>query len=189
MSKVDKAIEVLNNGGIVIFPTDTAYGIGCRMDNEEAVKRLFKIRKRPAKQAVPVLVNSIEMAKDYFEKTPAEVDMLMEKFWPGALTIVYEAKKNKVLDLVRGGGDTIGLRMPNNNIALSLIERVGVPILGSSANFHNGKTPFAKNDLDESLIKLVDYVLEGDSSSKMTSTVLDCSKVPWIVLRQGMVNL
>ena len=85
-----KAIDIFKNGGIVIFPTDTAFGIGCRIDDEKAIQRLFKICKRPQSMATPVLVESEEMAKRYIEDVPKDVHELMEKYWPGALTIVLK---------------------------------------------------------------------------------------------------
>ncbi len=188
--QIEKAVEILNQGGIVIFPTDTAFGVGCRIDNEESVKRLFKIRNRPYSQATPVLVESVSMAQDYVSKIQEEViKKLINPYWPGALTIVLECKKNKVPYLVRGGGETLGVRMPNNPTMLEIIKKVKVPILGPSANFHGEKTPFKYEDLDSKLIKLVDYVVKGECRLKKPSTVIDCSKTPWKILRRGAVRI
>lgn len=188
---IQKAIQVLKSGGIVIFPTDTAFGIGCRIDNEKAIERLFNIRKRPRNQPVSVLVDSIEMAQDYLLPIPKEVQQkLIKKYWPGALTIVLQSRTDKVLSLVRGGGNNLGVRMPNNKITLSLIKGAGVPILGPSANFHGEKTPYELKDLDPELIKLVDYVVTNqDKSGEKASTVIDCSKKPWKILRKGAVKI
>lgn len=190
MQKINKAIEVLRQGGIIIFPTDTAYGIGCRMDNAESVEKLFKIRRRPQSQAVPVLVNGKDMAKKYFKDLPKEIEGLMDKFWPGGLTIVYFCKEGKIPQLVRGGKNTIGLRMPNHVSTLSLINGLGVPILGPSANFHGDRTPFTKDEIDPKLLKLVDYFLDDEALGKdLLSTVVDCTKKPWQILRQGVVQI
>jgi len=189
MDKTKKAIEILKQGGIVIFPTDTAYGIGCRIDNRQAVEKLFKIRKRPENQAVPVLVNGKEMAKKYFKDLPKDAERLIDKFWPGALTIVYFCQQQKIPQLVRGGKDTIGLRMPNHPIPLLLINGLDIPILGPSANFHGEKTPFKKEDLDPELLQRVDYFLDEESLGNSTSTVIDCTKSSWQILRQGKVQL
>lgn len=187
---INKAVEILNQGGIIIFPTDTAFGIGCRIDNEFAIKRLFKIRKRPVFQATPVLVSSLLMAEDYVDSIQQDVkEKLIDKFWPGALTIVLPSKKDKVPDLVRGGGDNIGVRMPNNQITLEIIKGVGVPILGPSANFHGEKTPYELKELNNELVKLVDYVVSGECELKKPSTVIDCSKTPWEILRQGALKV
>jgi L-threonylcarbamoyladenylate synthase len=186
---IEKASQIVRNGGIIIFPTDTAFGIGCRMDRNDSVEKLFRIRKRPTSQATPVLVSSVEMARDLVEKMPAEVETLMEKNWPGPLTIILPAKKDKVLSLVRGGSDNVGVRMPNNDIILEIINRVGVPVLGPSANFHGEETPYETKDLDKDLVKLVDYVLKGKSLFKKPSTVLDCSKKPWNIIRKGALDI
>ena len=190
MKKTDEIAQVLEKGGIVIFPTDTAYGIGCRMDDQKAVEKLFRIRKRPADQAVPVLVSGKQMAKQYFKDLPKEVEDLMDKFWPGALTVVYYCQNDKVPALVMGDNGSLGLRMPNYPELLSVIEALGVPILGPSANFHGEKTPFKKEDLDPNLLQLVDYFWDAKAlGSGLTSTVIDCTKNPWQILRQGAVNL
>lgn len=188
MNDLLHAIKVLSQGGIVIFPTDTAYGIGCRIDSEQSVKRLFALRMRPETQAVPVLVNSIRMTKKYFlSPLPNNVRQLMEKYWPGGLTIVYYGNLERVPALVRGRGKTVGLRMPNHYIPLKLIEGIGVPILGPSANFHGKATPFTFKDLDNKLVSLVDCVLEGECSLNKASTVVDCSISPFKIIRQGSV--
>lgn len=190
MSKQEKAIKILNQCGIIIFPTDTAFGIGCRIDKIDAIEKLFKLRKRPINQATPVLISSIDMASEYVDKIPEEVkEKLINKYWPGALTIILKAKKEKVPELVRGNGENVGLRMPNNSNLLKIIEDIKVPILGPSANFHGEKTPYEYEDLDKELLSLVDYVLEGECLIKKASTVIDCTKSPWQVLRKGAIEI
>jgi L-threonylcarbamoyladenylate synthase len=187
---IEQATKFLKSGGIVIFPTDTAYGIGCRIDDKKAVKRLFEIRKRAETKATPVLVSSIAMARGYWEDIPDLVlEKLIKPYWPGALTIVLQSKVEKVPSLVRGGGENLGLRMPNNKVLLSIIEEIGVPILGTSANFAGEKTPYALEELDPELVELVDYVLTGECKGKNASTVIDCSVKPWKILRQGAVKI
>jgi L-threonylcarbamoyladenylate synthase len=188
--QIEKAVKVLKEGGIIIFPTDTAFGIGCRMDNKESVKRLFSIRKRPQSQATPVLFNNIEVMKDYLLDIPKEVkERLMDKYWPGALTIVLSCKTNKVFNLIRGNSNNMGVRIPDDDNLISIIEKLGVGILGPSANFHGKLTPYYSNDLDPELVSLVDYVVEGSCKIKEQSTVIDCSIVPWNIIREGAVKL
>lgn len=187
-SKLEEAIKILINGGIVIYPTDTAFGIGCRMDNPKSVEKLFAIRNRPRSQAAPVLVGSIAMAQKYYlSPLPDNVRQLMEKYWPGALTIVYNCRQEVIPPLVCGNGATIGLRMPNHEVPLALIKNLGVPILGPSANFHGEATPYDFNDLNPSLIKLADYVLDGKCSAGNISTVLDCTTQEIKIIRHGAV--
>jgi len=189
VNEIKKAIEILKKGGIIIFPTDTAFGIGCRIDDEEAVEKLFKIRKRPSSMATPVLVDSFEMVKVYLKPVSEDARNLMDKYWPGALTIVLPCKTDKVSGLVRGEGKTIGIRVPDNKIIREIIKGVGVPILGPSANFHGEKTPYKLSDLDPNLVDLVDFVISGKTSVGNISTVIDCSVSPWKILRQGAVKI
>lgn len=190
MDNIGEAIKVLKEGGIVVFPTDTAFGVGCRIDNENAVGRLFKIRRRPETQAVPVLVDTVGMAQDYLLPIPKEViNRLIEPYWPGALTIILRSMIVKVPKLVRGGRETLGVRIPNHQIARALIRGVGVPILGPSANFHGEKTPYKMEDLDKEFTKLVDFVVGGTCPVGNLSTVIDCSTKPWKILRQGSLEV
>ncbi len=187
---IDIAVNILNKGGIIIFPTDTAFGIGCRIDRKDSIEKLFQIRKRPSSKATPILVNSLEMVKNYVHEIPKDVEEeLINRYWPGALTIVLKAKTEKVPNLVRGEGENIGLRMPNNEVALEIINKINVPLLGPSANFHGEKTPFEFKDLDKDLIKLVDFVLDGECTIKNASTVIDCTKKPWEILRNGAIDI
>lgn len=187
---IKQAIAILKTGGIVIFPTDTAFGIGCRIDNEKAIRRMFDIRKRPESQATPVLADAFEMAQEYLLPVPKDViDKLIKPYWPGALTIILPCKADKVPKLVRGGGTTLGIRVPNHSTTRQIIKSVGVPILGPSANFHGEKTPYRFEDLDKNIVKLVDYVVQGECLFKQQSTVIDCSEKPWRIIRQGVTEL
>lgn len=186
---INQAVKILQQGGLVIYPTDTAFGIGCRIDNRKAVAKVFQVRKRPSDQAVPVLVDSINMAENYLSPLPNNVRRLMKRYWPGALTIVYSCQQDKVLSLVRGNGKTLGVRMPDHKIALALIRSAGVPLLGPSANFHGEKTPYRYQDLDKNLVKLVDLIIPGFCTRGDVSTVVDCTKHTFKIIRQGAIKL
>ncbi len=188
MDEIDQAITVLKQGGIVIFPTDTAFGIGCRMDVAQSVEKLFTIRRRPDNQATPVLVSSQNMALTYLLHPVADnVRQLMDKYWPGALTIVVPCKIARVPSQVRGGKNNLGVRMPDHEVTLRIIEEVGVPILGPSANFHGFETPYEYNKLDKEFVRLVDFAVSGTCKKKNVSTVVDCSVNPPKIIRQGEV--
>lgn len=184
-----KAIEIVRSGGIIIYPTDTAWGIGCRIDSKESVDRLFKIRHRPLSQATPLLVSSITMALAYYSRPSTIVRRLMERYWPGGLTIVAPCKTHIIYSPIRGAGKTIGLRMPDHRIPLAVIRGVGVPIIGCSANFSGQRTAHNLEDLDSGLVALVDMVVPGKCRGKIASTVVDCSIEPYTILRRGAVKL
>lgn len=185
----NQAINMFKKGKIGVFPTDTAFGIGCRIDDKQAVKRLFKVRKRPKNQPMLVLVDSVEMAKEYVEISSEVLDKLIKKYWPGPLTIVLPCKKNRVSELVRANGETLAVRMPNSDVLRSLITKVGVPLLAPSANFTGEKTPFRLSEVDRKLLNSVDFVLSGQCKIADVSTIIDCSKKPWEIIRTGMLNL
>jgi len=188
--QIKEAIDILNKGGIVIYPTDTAFAIGCKVSDEKAVERLFQLRRRPETKAVPVLIDSLEMARRYVTDVPIVVrEELMEKYWPGALTIVLPCLSDNVASLVLGGGKTIGLRIPNHSVAREIIRGVGEGIIGCSANFAGDATPYTFEDLDPELITLVDCVVSGKATLQQTSTVVDCSVEPWKILREGAIKL
>ncbi len=186
---VKQAVAILNEGGIIIYPTDTAFGIGCRVDRRDAVDRLFEIRKRPLTQATPVLVDGEHMALSYFDSPPDIVRHFMKTYWPGALTIISACREDLLPSPIRGGTKTVGLRMPDHPTALQIIHEVGVPILGPSANFHGEATPYGQSDLNPDLTKLVDLVVPGECKRKQASTVVDCTTQPFRIIRQGAVTV
>lgn len=189
MNRIQQAASILEQGGIVIFPTDTVYGIGCRIDFANSVDRLNKLLRRPHIQPLPVLVNSQEMAEKYLQPLSDKIYGLMNKYWPGGLTIVYYCRTRLVSKAVRGGGNTVGVRIPDHDIPQQLIEKVKVPLVGTSANFHGAKTPCKINDLDQNLLQMVDATVVGDCKLRQASTVIDCTQEPWRILRQGVVKL
>ena len=187
---IEEAIKIIKQGGIVIYPTDTAFGIGCRVDNEKAVERLFNLRKRPPQQATPVLFDSQDRVKEYVLPYHQNVEELMAKYWPGALTVVLECRVEKIPSIVRGGGKTLGVRIPDHPVVWELVRGADVPILGPSANFHNEATPYSFSALDKKLLKLADYYLEGKTKGiQLASTVIDASVHPWKIIRQGAVKI
>jgi L-threonylcarbamoyladenylate synthase len=189
--QTEKAIEILKKGGIVIFPTDTAYGMGCRIDDGKALKKLFEIRKRPENKPLLILVSSIEMARKYLLPIPQEIEeKIINKYWPGKLTIILKCDLDKIPSIARGGGNTLGVRFPDKPELVGLINAVGVPIVAPSANFSTEKTPFKFEELNPALARLADYILEGKAGlEKDVSTIIDCTVEPWKVIRKGAVKI
>ncbi len=177
--EIKKAAAVLKSGGVVIFPTDTVYGIGCRIDNQKAVNRIYKIKSRSNSQPFPVLVSSIKQVESIATLNES-ARRLIEKYWPGGLTIILNSKE---------GNQKIGFRMPRSSMVSLLIDLVGKPIIGTSANFH-GQPPAASFEkLDPKLIKLADFVIKGKSGGGVESTVVDATVDPIKILRKGAIAL
>lgn len=177
--EIKKAAQIIKNGGIVIFPTDTVYGIGCRFDDIDAVNKLYRIKNTPENQPFPILVSGIDQVKKIAKISEIAND-LIHRHWPGGLTIILPAKNDS---------KKIGFRMPKSKLLLLIIKKVGVPIIGTSANFHGANTSAKFEDLDPKLIKLADYVIKGECLGKVESTVVDATVAPPKILRRGVVNL
>ncbi len=184
-----QARDVLLRGGIVVFPTDTVCGIGCRIDNQQAIDRLLSLKQRPRGKPMPVLVSSLDMARQYFTNVCQVVETFMRQYWPGALTIVYFADVERVCTSIRGKGNTIGIRMPNHQQMLDIIDSLNVPIIGSSANISQKQAVRDTSDVDPTIRAGVDYVLPGRCTVGTSSTVVDCTKEPPMVVRLGAIHL
>ena len=174
-----KAASILKSGGIVIFPTDTVYGIGCRFDDSKAIDKLYLIKKTPVDQNFPILVSDINQVNKLAKVTQV-AEKLISKYWPGALTIVLES-----LD----GLTKLGFRMPDSNLVKSLIAEVGVPIIGTSANFSGQTSPKTYEELDPEFMKLAGFVIKGGCQKGIESTVVDATFDPPKIIRQGVVKL
>ena len=177
--QIKEAVTILKEGGIVIFPTDTVYGIGCCFDNQRAVGRIYQIKNTPKTQPFPVLVSTTDQLRQYAQVTK-QAENLIKKYWPGALTIVLRSKKSK---------GKIGFRMPDSALIKSIIDGVGEPIIGTSANSHGSAAPKSYEELDSDFMKLADFVVKGVCEGKIASTVVDVTIDPPKILRQGAIKL
>lgn len=179
----------IQKGKIVAFPTDTVYGLGASVEKEEAIRKVFEVKNRPLDSAIIVLISDIEKVNDLVYVENQKAYDLMEKFWPGALTLLFK-KKEKVNGIITAGGDSLGLRIPNNEIARELIKFSGGALATPSAN----KTGHLSPTRAEHVIKQfesdeIDFLIDGGKTEKaMESTILDMTKNPPIILRNGGVS-
>jgi len=180
---VDKAVGIIKKEGVVIFPTDTVYGIGASIKSEEAVQRIYKIKKTPKSQSFPILVSKIGQVEQ-LANIPDSARILIKKFWPGALTIILNSTNNKP-----GLKSKLGFRMPDSKIVSELIELSGAPIIGTSANLHGKPSPKSFNEIDSALIEMSDGVIEGNCKLMKESTVVDASPEKPVILREGAIKL
>ena len=180
--------NVIKSGGIVVFPTETVYGIGANGLNENAVKRLYEVKQRPFNKPISLLVNSIDMINEIAKDiTELEYD-LMRKFFPGPLTTILK-KKDIVPNIVTANSNTVGVRMPANETALKLIEYAGVPIATPSANISGKPSATNLKEVMENFGEEVDYYIDGGTSKiGIASTIVQViDEVPHI-LRQGSIS-
>jgi L-threonylcarbamoyladenylate synthase len=184
---VADAINILNNDGVVVLPTDTVWGIGCKVGSKEGLKRLYQIKKREPGKPTALLVSSMEMTEKY-GRFNAKARELINKYWPGGLTVVVEATEN-VPDEVMGGEGKVGIRMPDHKIALELITGTGEALVASSANFAGLTPPKTKEDMDPELVKMIDGMVEGEAGGEDPSTVVEVEGDFIRIIRQGMVDI
>ena len=181
-----KAVEILRKGGVVIFPTDTVYGIGCRFDNQKAIERLYQIKGTPQNQPFPILVSKIDQVKSLAIITKIG-QRLISKYWPGALTIILPSRHSSAAS--QNDTSKVGFRMPDSDFIRFLIDEVGVPIVGTSANIHGQKAVKSFKDLDPKIIKLADFTIKGKCQKGIESTVVDTTFDPPKIIRKGAIIL
>jgi len=181
------AAQIVRRGGLVVYPTETVYGLGCDPFNVEAVKRILDV-KGNRKKPLPVLAASIvDVDKVAFVSPNGK--RLAAKFWPGPLTMVF-SKNPALSDVVTFGWDSVGLRIPDNDVALHLIRLSGGLLIGSSANRTGEEPPRAVQEISGELKKMVDVVLDGGATVQgMPSTVADLTSENPRILREGPISL
>jgi L-threonylcarbamoyladenylate synthase len=179
------AADVIRKGGLVAFPTETVYGLGANALDSNAVTSIFKAKERPADNPVIVHIASKKDLHKLAKSVPSKAEKLAARFWPGPLTLVLK-RSSKVPDVTVAGLNTVGIRMPSNKIALSLIRMSGVPIAAPSANRAGKPSPTIAQHVIDDLAGRIDVVLDGGSTRVgVESTVIDMtSRIPEI-LRPG----
>ncbi len=186
--KIKEAAKVIKDGGIVAFPTETVYGLGSDALNEDAVKKIFIAKGRPQDNPLIVHVASKNI-QSLVEDIPDIAQKLIDKYWPGPLTLILK-KKSIIPNITSADLDTIGIRMPNNEIALKLIEMSNTVIAAPSANISGRPSPTDVERCIEDLSGKVDCIVGGDKSNiGLESTILDCTVNPPLVLRPGGITL
>jgi L-threonylcarbamoyladenylate synthase len=181
------AARIVRRGGLVVYPTETVYGLGCDPFNIEAVKRVLDL-KGERKKPLPVLAASIGDADKIAFISPNS-RKLAAKFWPGPLTMVFPKKPN-FPDVVTFSLDSVGLRIPNNDIALHLTRLSGGLLIGSSANRTGEEPPRQVQEISGELKEMVDVVLDGGAAAQgMPSTVADLTSEKPRILREGPISL
>ena len=184
---IDQAVQLLRDGGVVAFPTDTVYGVGADPLQPEAVRRLYRIKGRPDNKPIAILVGSIEDAARVAQNLPTTFSRLAHRFWPGGLTLIVEAR-----DLppeITAGGSTVGVRMPDHPLTLELLRGFGGPIATTSANRSGEPPATSAEEVNAQLGDRVNLIVDGgDTITRVASTVLDLSVSPPQILRHGGIS-
>ena len=186
--KIREAAKIIVKGGLVAFPTETVYGLGADALNKDAVKKIFIAKGRPLDNPLIVHVSGVKQARSLVKEIPNNAKKLMEKFWPGPLTIIM--KKSKLVpDIVTCGLDSVAIRMPKNKIALKLIEHSKCPIAAPSANLSGKPSPTRAEHVIDDLNGKIECIIDGgEVNIGLESTVIDLTQTPPVILRPGRIT-
>ncbi len=183
-----KAAQTLRAGGLVAFPTDTVYGVGAVVFDEQAVERLYVAKIRDRNKAIPVLLANVRDLDRIAKGVPPAAWQLAGAFWPGPLSIVLE-RSALVPDAVTAGGPTVAVRVPDHPLALALIERAGAPLATTSANLSGQPSSVTADEVEAALGDAVDLILDGGRCpGGVASTVIDLTVDPPRIVRPGPIR-
>lgn len=188
MKGITKAVAKLRAGGLVAFPTETVYGLGADATNEAAARKIFAAKERPYDHPLIVHVADIAQLSDWAKDISPTALLLANTFWPGPLTLILK-KQPHVLDIITGGQDTVGLRIPNHPIAQALLRAFGGGVAAPSANKFTHISPTTAEAVREELGNKVDLILDGGHCDVgLESTILDLTGDKPVILRKGMIT-
>ena len=189
-SELNKIKEILDNDGVIIFPTDTVYGIACNCFSEKAIKKIFDIKKRPENKPINVLSNNLDKIKLVSRNINEKEKFLIDKYMPGALTIILD-KNEKVSDILTAGLDTIGVRIPKNNISLRILENVSYPLATTSANISGDSAGIKITDFLKEFDGVVDAIIDGgETDLKVASTIVRVESGNKLkIIREGTLKI
>ncbi|MEE8194001.1 MAG: L-threonylcarbamoyladenylate synthase [Dehalococcoidales bacterium] len=186
--QIERGIAILKSGGLVVFPTDTVYGLGACFSNLSAVERIYRLKKRPRNVALPLLLADTAQMSQIAAAVPAVAWLLAGRFWPGALTIVLPRAK-LVPDIITGGGETVAVRMPAHAVPIALIKGLGAPMAATSANMSGQSSALTAAEAFSQLGDRIDLIIDGGRCFPGTeSTIVDVTAVVPRLLREGALS-
>jgi tRNA threonylcarbamoyl adenosine modification protein (Sua5/YciO/YrdC/YwlC family) len=178
--------DCLKNGGIIIYPTDTIYGLGCDIYQPKAIERICKIKNiDPEKAQLSFICRDLSHLSDYTKSIDTPLYRVLKNYLPGPYTFILPASK-AVPKLLKSKKDTVGIRVPDNVICRSVLETLGNPILSASLPGEMVEEYTDPEIIYEKFGKVVDYVIDGGMGGIVPSTVIDCTTDEWTVIRQGL---
>jgi L-threonylcarbamoyladenylate synthase len=183
------AAKILQQDEVVAFPTETVYGLGANATSDTAVEKIFKAKGRPSDNPLIVHISNKEQLEGLVEEIPVDASKLIDAYWPGPLTIIFKNKENVFSERVTAGLDTVGIRMPDHPVALSIIEASGLPIAAPSANRSGKPSPTtAQHVIDDLEGRIAGVVDGGETGVGVESTVVDCTGEIPVILRPGGIT-
>jgi len=185
---INLAAKVLLDGGIVVFPTETVYGLGALADSKFGPHEMFEVKVRPANLPIPLLVETEDALDTWGADVPEYAHRIAHDYWPGAVTLVVKASERVPKDF-RAPDGTIGLRSPDHEVVMELLQAAGGPIFATSANTHGNPAPGSFEEIEPRIITAADVALDaGETKHGMASTVVLCTGAEPQVVREGAVS-
>ncbi len=185
---VNLAATVLRAGGIIVFPTETVYGLGALADSCFGPHELFEIKVRPSTLPIPLLVETEDALDIYGVEVPEYAHALACEFWPGALTLIVKASDAVPRDF-RAPDGSIGVRSPDHEVVMQLIQAAGGPLFATSANTHGNPAPGSFDEIEQRIISHADVVIDGgETEHQIPSTVVDCTGLEPRIVREGAIE-
>ena len=188
---IQQVVDVLKKGGLIIYPTDTIYGLGCDITNQKAIEKIYQIRgMKPEKAHLSFICYDLSHISDYIKPIDNSAFRLLKKALPGPFTFIFEAN-NKVPKLLSSNKKTVGIRVPDNDIAREIVRVLGNPIVSASIHDEDEILEYSTDPelIHEKYKDKVDLVIDGGYGGNMASTVVDCTSGEFQVLRQGKGDL
>ena len=183
---IDKIINVLISGGILAFPTDTVFGLGCIKD-EKAIRRIYEIKGRSFDKPLPVMCSNLDMIES-IAYVSDKARKIIDAFVPGAITLIFK-KKDNVEDFVTQGKDTIGIRVPDDEFILNLINRLNMPLMVTSANNSGEESLLKWKDVYKVMNGKIDGIVCENATGDTSSTIVDVAGEQIKILREGPIGL
>jgi L-threonylcarbamoyladenylate synthase len=185
---IARAVEVLRDGGVIAFPTDTVYGVGAHGMLSAAVERLYVVKERPRDKAIPLLLSGVDALPQVVSLIPDAAYALAERFWPGALTVVLR-RAASIPDVVTSGGDTVAVRVPDHPVTQALLAALGAPLAATSANLSGQPAPDTADGVLAQLDGRIDLLVDGGTCpGGVASTVVDLTASSPRILRLGGIS-
>jgi L-threonylcarbamoyladenylate synthase len=188
-SDISKAIELLNKEDVVAIPTETVYGLAGNIYSEKAIRKIFEVKQRPLFNPLIVHIHSIDQLEKVAREFPIKAQKLAEAFWPGSLTLILPKKLN-LPEIVTGGKDTVGVRIPNHPVTLSLLKQLSFPLAAPSANPYNRISPTSSDHVKTYFGNTLPMVLEGgECKNGIESTIIGFENNEAILYRLGAISV
>jgi len=185
---LQKAIEILLSGGIVAYPTETFYALGAKFDMEESLKKLYTIKQRPIEKAMPLIIGHRELLSILTSSVNRTAVSLMDRFWPGPLTLVFPAIGN-LSDYISAGTHTVAVRIPGESFALQLATSAQFPLTATSANISGRPPARDAQSVIEYFNDTLDLIIDGGKTSGgLPSTIVDVTGTTLRILREGIIK-